>query len=171
MFIHKADPMRHIARLAFLLLWGALAAPDAYAQTVYKSVGPDGKIVYGDRPPTEGRVEKTMKFENLPSSALPASASSYVEQLRKQKASSTASTPTSGAVLYMADWCGYCTKAKADLAGKGIAYQEINIDTKDGMAAYVQAGGGKGIPLLFAKGQRVQGYSAAAYDELFSRKK
>lgn len=163
--------MRRIIRLVFLLIWGALAAPNANAQTVYKSVGPDGKIVYGDRPPAEGRVEKTLKFENLPSSALPASASSYVEQLRKQRASSTVSAPTSGVVLYMADWCGYCTKAKADLAGKGIAYQEINIDTKDGMAAYVQAGGGKGIPLLFAKGQRVQGYSAAAYDELFSRRK
>ncbi len=163
--------MRHIARLALLLLWGTLAAPNVFAQTVYKSVGPDGKIVYGDRPPTEGRVEKTLKFENLPGSALPASASSYVEQLRRMKASPNASTPTGGVVLYMADWCGYCTKAKADLAGKGVAYQEINIDTKDGMAAYAQAGGGKGIPLLFAKGQRVQGYSAAAYDELFAKRK
>ena len=141
------------------------------AQTLYKSVGPDGKVVYGDRPPAEGRIEKTMKFENLPSSALPAAVSSYVEQLRRMKASSITSTPPSGVVLYAAAWCGYCKNAKAYLASKGVAYQEIDIDTKNGMAAFAQAGGGGGVPLLFAGGQRVQGFSPAAYDALFANRK
>ena len=74
--------MRHAVRVAILLLVCAWATTAPIAQTLYKSVGPDGKVVYGDRPPAEGRIEKTMKFESLPSSALPASASSYVEQLR-----------------------------------------------------------------------------------------
>ena len=45
-------------------------------------VGPDGSIIYSDRPPAEARLEMTMTFENLPSSPLPAStppmSSSYV---------------------------------------------------------------------------------------------
>ena len=36
-----------------------------------RMVGPDGRIVYSDRPPAEGRLENTMAFENLPSSPLP----------------------------------------------------------------------------------------------------
>ena len=163
--------MEHISRLAILLLWGASATTAPIAQTLYKSVGPDGKIVYSDRPPAEGRIEKTMKLENLPSSALPASASSYVEQLRRVKASSSASTPPNGVILYSAAWCGYCKKAKAYLASKGITYQEVDIDTNNGMAAFAQAGGGSGIPLLFAGGQRVQGFSPAAYDALFANRK
>jgi glutaredoxin len=141
------------------------------AQTLYKSVGPDGRIVYSDRPPAEGRLEKTITFENLPSSPLPAATSSYVEQLRRTSASSSADTPTNGVVLYAAAWCGFCKRAKAYLAGKGVQYQEFDIDTKDGMAAFARAGGGKGVPLLIADGRRVQGFSPAAYDALFAHRK
>ena len=159
--------------LATLLL-AACAAAVAPAQTVYKSVGPDGKVTYADKPPTSGRLEKTMSFENLPSSALPASASSYVEQLRRmhardaaQAAARPAEAAARGVVLYSAPWCGYCRKAKAYLAGKGIAYRDIDVDTPDGMNAFAQVGG-RGIPVLVADGRRVQGFTAAAYDAVFA---
>jgi glutaredoxin len=158
-------------RVAILLLFCAWATTAPIAQTLYKSVGPDGKIVYGDRPPAEGRNEKTMKFESLPSSALPASASSYVEQLRRLQAASPVVTPPSGVVLYSAAWCGYCRGAKAYLASKGIAYQDIDVETKSGMAAFAQAGGRGSIPLLVAGGQRAQGFTPAAYDVFFANRK
>jgi glutaredoxin len=155
--------MRRSARFLFLLLFST----PLLAQSLYKSVGPDGKIVYSDHPPAEGRVLKTMRFENLPTSALPAAAT---EQLRRQKAQSTAAAP-GGIVLYTAAWCGYCKKAKAYLASKGIDYQEFDIDTEQGMISYAQAGGGKGIPLLLYGGQRIQGFSTAAYEALFASRK
>lgn len=111
-----------------------------------------------------------MKFENAPSSALPASTSSYVAQLRRRSEPST-TTPTNRVVLYSAAWCGYCKKAKTYLASKGIAYQEIDVGTKDGLTAFANDGGGKGVPLLVAGGQRIQGFSPAAYDELFANQK
>jgi len=163
--------MKYIARLVILLLLGASATTTLFAQSLYKSVGPDGKVVYSDRPPTQGRIEKTLKFENLPSSVLPASVSSTVEQLRKQKTSSATTTPTGGVVMYSATWCGYCKKAKAYLANKNITYQDVDIDTSDGMVAYAKAGGGKGVPLLIAGSQRVQGFSTDAYDEIFANRK
>jgi len=30
--------------------------------------------------------------------------------------------------IFTARWCGYCTRAKALLDGKGIAYEEVNLD-------------------------------------------
>ena len=51
------------------------------------------------------------------------------------------------------------------------AYQDVDIDSKSGMAAFAQVGGGRGIPLLLADGQRVQGFSPAAYDALFVKQK
>ena len=57
------------------------------------------------------------------------------------------------------------------MAGKGIQYREFEVNTKDGMAAFARAGGGKGVPLLLVDGQRVQGFSLAAYDGLFTNRK
>jgi glutaredoxin len=153
-------------RLPILLLLCALTLPSAQAQTLYKIVTPEGRVVYTDHPPTQGKVLKTLTPDAAPATALPASAA---EQLAKLQSLRSA-LPTSGVVLYSAVWCGYCTKAKAWLAGKGIAFREIDIDTPDGLASFAQAGGGKGVPLLVANGQRVQGFSPAAYEQLLARK-
>ena len=162
--------MASFSRLLIVLIIG-ISANTSFADTMYKSIRPDGKIVYSDRPPAEGRIEKTITFENLPSSTLPKQTSSYVEQLKKLRASAPVVASRESIVLYSATWCGYCAKAKAYLAGKGISYEEIDIDSNEGKASFAQAGGGKGIPLLLAGGQRVQGFSAAAYDELFANRK
>ncbi|MBR0566891.1 glutaredoxin family protein [Azoarcus sp. L1K30] len=156
---------------SMLMLIIGFSATTTFADTMYKSIGPDGKVVYSDRPPVEGRIEKTITFENLPSSALPKQAASYVEQLKRLRASAPVVASRESTVLYSATWCGYCAKAKAYLAGKGISYEEIDIDTNEGKASFAQAGGGKGVPLLLARGQRVQGFSTAAYDKLFSSRK
>jgi glutaredoxin len=153
-------------QLPILLFLCALALPCAQAQTLYKIVTPDGRVVYTDHPPTQGKVLKTLTPDAAPATALPSAAA---EQLAKLQSLRSA-VPTSGVVLYSAVWCGYCTKAKSWLAGKGIAYREIDIDTPDGLASFAQAGGGKGVPLLVAGGQRVQGFSPAAYAQLFARK-
>src|SRR5258705_4552168 len=87
---------------AIVALWSAAATTTAAAETLYKSVGPDGRVVYSDRPPADGRIEKTMTFENLPSSPLPASTASDVEQLRKTKSPPPSNVATSGIVLYSA---------------------------------------------------------------------
>lgn len=160
-------PFSHL----FVVLIIGISSATSFADTMYKSKRPDGRIVYSDRPPVEGRIEKTVTFESLPGSTLPKETSSYVEQLKKLRASAPVIASPESIVLYSATWCGYCTKAKAYLAGKNISYQEIDIDTDGGKAAFAQAGGGSGVPLLLVGGQRVQGFSAAAYDELFAKRK
>jgi glutaredoxin len=135
---------------------------------MYKSVTADGRVVYSDHPPADGKVLKTLTPDNTPSSALPVSA---VEQLRRLRALRPITSATGGVVLYSAAWCGYCTQARAYLGAKGVAYREIDIDTPDGLASFAQAGGGKGVPLLLAGDQRVQGFSPAAYDHFFANRK
>jgi glutaredoxin len=150
------------------LAGAALAAGTSTETTLYKSMGPDGKTVYSDRPPISGAARK-MTFENLPASQLSAETLAYIEEL--QKASATATAPpaarTGEVLLFAAAWCGYCRKAKAYLTARHIAYREVDVDTRVGKVAYAQAGGKNGIPLLLAKGQRVSGFSTGAYDALF----
>jgi len=162
--------VRHALRIASLLLCGLALAATVLAQTVYKSIGPDGKVVYSDRAPVNGHLEKTMKFD-LPSSALPASAASVMEQFRRTHpgdAGAAAPIADGAVTLYSATWCGYCKQAKAWLAARGVAYQDIDVDTPSGIAALAQVTGGKGgIPVLVAKGQKTSGFSSAAYDAIF----
>jgi len=144
-----------------------------HAGTMYKSVGADGKILYSDQPPTGGKVEKTLNYVDLPATPLPESVLRYRDELEKSmqaRLSEARKSPDSKqATILTAQWCAYCRQAKAYLAEKKIAYKEYDIDTQDGMRALVEFGGGSGIPVLLWHGQKIKGFSAAAYDALFSR--
>jgi glutaredoxin len=153
---------RRLVALAVLL---SAIVPQAFAQSLYKSVDPDGRAVYGDKPPAEGRLEKTMKFDNLPASAVPAPAAPV-----KKSKPLAAYVPGPPTILYTASWCRYCKQAKAYLARNGIAYQELDIDTAEGRASFASARG-RSVPLLLAEGRRVQGFSRSAYDSTFANLK
>ena len=172
----KGSIMKHAAWPICLVVALAHAVPDAPIKaerstqtTLYKSVGPDGKTIYSDRAPPDPASAKTLTFENPPASPLSASTLAYIEQLRKARPSAAASPPPAGeTLLFTTAWCGFCKKARAHLARRGIAFREIDTETPDGAAAYVQAGGQKGVPLLVANGRRWYGYSPASYDQVGS---
>lgn len=153
-------------RIVPLFALGLLALVPAVGQTLYKSVSPDGQVVYSDHPPVRNKVLKTLTPDSTPATALPATAA---EQLRKLQDLRVGRIESDGVVLYSAVWCGYCTKAKDWLKAKKIAFREVDIDTPDGLASFAQAGGGKGVPLLLARGQRVQGFSPQSYEQVFAR--
>ncbi|MBL7087301.1 glutaredoxin domain-containing protein [Acidovorax sp.] len=159
--------MRLFVRTLLTTLALAVMPLAANAQTLYKSVGVDGRVVYSDQPPVTGAVEKTMKLENLPVSVVPGAAST--------PQAATPDTPQvaiarGDVVLYMATWCGYCKAAKAYLTNKGIAYRELDIDTPSGKAAFKQLGA-RGVPVLLTNGQKIAGFTPQAYDAVFMARK
>lgn len=161
--------VRLLTSVSALLLTAAAAAQTT--TTLYKSVGPDGKVVYSDRPDPRSRDSKTLTFENLPASPLSSETLAYLEQLHKSAEKRASAAPQGDVLLLSAQWCGYCKQAKSYLASKQVAYREFDIDTKPGLAAYAQAGGRSGVPFLVANGQRVSGFSSSAYDAALSRAK
>ena len=164
--------MRPFKPSAWLLMLATLlAGPGAFGDNVYRSISPDGRVVYSDQPPATGKLQKVYSFENLPASPVPEATQRYRQDLTSSMNKRLAGQAAGGTQLYSASWCGYCRKAKAYLGQKGIAYREIDIDTAEGKASFAQAGGGGGIPLLLRNGQRVQGFSTAAYDALFGQGK
>jgi glutaredoxin len=162
-------------RQPLLLLALLTATGAAWAQsstTLYKSTGSDGKTVYSDRPPASAQEAKAITFQNAPATPLSSATLAYIETLKRSAdARAKAPPPPSEIVLYSAAWCGYCKAAKAYLAAKQVAYREFDIDTKDGLLAFAQAGGKRGVPLLLVNGQSVSGYSEASYDAALSPRK
>ncbi|HZV62879.1 MAG TPA: glutaredoxin family protein [Methylophilaceae bacterium] len=139
------------------------------ADTLYKVVGPDGKITYSDKRPIRGNVEKKLTFKNLPRTQLPASASSQSATGGTTKVTNNAKTISGQVTLFTASWCGYCKQAKAYLASQSINYWEVDIETQDGMAEFSQAGDSGAVPLLMAGKESLQGFSPEAYDDLLKR--
>lgn len=164
-----------LSTLLFLLSFATIAC----AQTLYKSIGSDGRVVYSDKPPIEGRLAKTLKVEDLPNTALPAGYEAELQRLRQSlnlNGNKTANaTPNASAsaslVLFTAVWCGYCKQAKAYLANKGVQHDSIDIDTPSGKSAFAATGGSGGIPLLVANGKQLRGFNTQAYDRFFVAQK
>jgi len=151
----------------------ALASAVYAADTVYKSIGPDGRVIYSQTVPVNQPVEKTLRFENLPASPLPESVVRYREELEKgmkDHVAAATQTPRRIPALFIAQWCGYCKQAKRYLTDKKIAYTEYDIDTQAGVRALTATNPGKGgIPVLIAEGKRLTGFSVAAYDAFFKQ--
>ncbi|HEY2394855.1 MAG TPA: glutaredoxin family protein [Rudaea sp.] len=62
---------RRTGWIAAAALVALLAATSVGAQTFYKSTNPDGSVVYSDKPPVNGKVDKILEFPDLPSSPVP----------------------------------------------------------------------------------------------------
>lgn len=145
-----------------LLVAGAAHGGDA----IYKSVGPDGKVVYSQTPPADGKVDKKMTFEQLPATPLPAHVLAFRAEMERNialKVTQANAPPTGRLRLFSAQWCGYCKLAQAWLAAHKVPYLTLDIDTPEGMSEFVRTGKKGGIPLLLGPNVDLRGFSEAAY--------
>lgn len=143
------------------------------AGTIYKTIGPDGKVIYSDKPSSAGGPSKTVSYKSMPASPLPASVLRYQQEiqqgLKNRLAEADKPIARNQVTLFTAPWCGYCRQAKSYLGEHNIPYTEYNIDTPEGMKIYsASSEGSSGIPLLLSHGQRKVGFSREGYDSLFS---
>jgi glutaredoxin 3 len=62
--------------------------------------------------------------------------------------------------IYTTQWCGYCVRAKALLAGKGLRYEEIPVDDDAGFRRTLHdLTGGWTVPQILIDGQPIGGYT------------
>jgi len=60
--------------------------------------------------------------------------------------------------MYVTAWCPYCARARAVLAGKGVDFQEIDVDAVPGAQAEMVARSGRGsVPQIFIGAAHVGG--------------
>ncbi len=71
-------------------------------------------------------------------------------------------------LLYYADWCGYCRKAKSHLNSRGVPYELRDVDTPAAKSELLAKTGSKGIPVMDIGGRIAKGYSKRTYDEMLA---
>lgn len=138
--------MTYVLRVVAVLSMFAFAHM-AWGQQIYKSVMPDGSVVFSYDPP---------------------SGSKSVQAVTPKVTKLGTGADTDSVTLYSATWCGYCKKARAYLDIHGIPYNDVDIDSPGGMAALVKLEGGKSVPFLVRGKQHMQGFSKAGYDQFFA---
>jgi glutaredoxin 3 len=62
--------------------------------------------------------------------------------------------------MYTTRWCGYCVRAKALLQGRGIEYEEIQLDgDPDFRQKLFDRTGGWTVPQILIDGEPIGGYT------------
>ncbi|QDL54422.1 glutaredoxin family protein [Rhodoferax aquaticus] len=142
-------------------LWLASAlvlgfAVTASAQTVYRIVGPDGKVSFSDKPPAnpeQGKIAATGI-----GAAGAASASNLPFELRQV----VSKFPVT---LYSSAKCGPCDSGRSMLTNRGIPFTEKTVNTNEDSEALQRLTGDTSLPVLTIGSQRLKGMSDAEWNQ------
>jgi glutaredoxin len=138
-----------------LLGSAALLAGPAQAQTVYRLVGPDGKVTFSDKPPAASGKASTIgasgKTQGNGGATLPF-------ELR-QVANKYPVT------LYTASNCAPCASGRALLNARGIPFTEKTVNSPDDSQALQRISGDSSLPFLTIGGQQIKGYSDSEWTQ------
>jgi glutaredoxin len=133
-----------------LLSVGVLVIVGAvHAQTLYRHVGPDGRVTFSDVPPPAGTAR--------PAAAGPvAGAASTGSALPYELQQVASRYPVT---LYTGEGCAPCGSGRALLNARGIPFTERTVSTADDLAALQRLSGDGSLPFLTIGGQQIKGYS------------
>lgn len=127
----------------------------AQAQTIYRAVGPDGKVTFSDQPPASTTSVTATGVGGKPleinGPVLPAA-------LRQV----TGKYPVT---LYTASNCAPCGTGRTLLSGRGVPFTEKTVTTNDDAQALQRISGETSLPFLTIGGQQIKGYSEAEWTQ------
>lgn len=154
--IHLTHPTLRQASMALGATLLLLASP-LQAQTVYRVVGPDGRITFSDKAPLVG----TATVSGSAGTSSGSSGASLPFELR-QVASKYPVT------LYSGSNCGPCGAGRALLTGRGIPFSEKTVTTSEDAEALQRISGENSLPFLTIGGQQIKGYSDAEWHQFLN---
>lgn len=151
--MHKLPPPGWIAPLLM-----ALACASAQAQGVYRIVGPDGKVTFSDRPPTEAAAQPPRSVTQTTPGAGGSGSAALPYELRQV----AGRFPVT---LYTGDDCAPCNSARALLNARGIPFTERTVSTNEDLTALQRLSGGTSLPFGTIGGQQLSGFSDSEWTQ------
>jgi glutaredoxin len=146
--------MRYTALLVIILV---TTISMAQAEEIYKWVDSTGKIHFGDTKP------ETLKAETIDIN--------IINSIKSVKYESSHINIGKKVIIYTTSRCGYCKKAKRHFKEKGIRYKEMNIENSKNAKRQFEKMKGTGVPIILVGNKRMNGFSKAGFDRLYSRRK
>ena len=146
-----------LSRFATIVTFASLVAlaASAQAQTPYKVVGPDGRVTYTDRPPTNDSGSRVGAVR------APTAASDEVTlplELRQAVDRYPVTLYVSG------DDCAPCAAGRDFLRRRGVPFAERTVQTADDVAAFERLSGSHDAPTLTIGSQVLRGLETSSWE-------
>ena len=130
----------------------------AHSQAVYRIVGPDGKVSFSDRAPTQDSTPTAIaRTDNAPQASSGATAA--LPYALRQVATRFPVT------LYTGSDCAPCTSARNLLINRGIPFTERTVVSNEDIAALERLSGGTSLPFGSIGGQQLSGFSDTEWSQ------
>ena len=139
------------------LLLGALSVLSlaSHAQTIYRIVGPDGRVSFSDQAPSGNEkvtpLSPSGKAALAGSANLPTALRNVVERFP--------------VTLYTAIPCAPCDQGRAMLQQRGIPFSERTINAPEDSQVLQRLAGTSAVPVLGLGGQILRGFSAPEWSQ------
>jgi glutaredoxin len=153
---HRMSARRLTAVFALALL---AVATLANAQTIYRIVGPDGKVTFSDRPPPDAGQGKAAV---APSMTIPArggdsaAASAGGAPLPFELRGPASRYPV---VIYTRPGCAPCDAGRNLLTSRGVPFTEKTVTSQEDIEALARLAGTPTLPLTTIGSQQLKGFS------------
>ena len=150
----------------FCLLALALLLPmSSGGGELYKWVDDKGTIHYGDKPPKKAELQQING--NITSfKSVDVEPFKYDPTLVTTNSNSKAKS----VIMYSTSWCGYCKKARSHFTRNNIPFREFDIEKSKQAAKDYKKLKGRGVPVILIGKQRMNGFSANAFDKIYNGK-
>lgn len=140
---------KHALATALLLATGLCSA-----QAVYRSVGPDGRVTFSDRPITGDTQAATTASR----SGIPPAPTALPYELRQ----------TAGrfpVTLYTGNDCAPCDSARQLLVARGVPFSERTVQSNEDVEALRRLSGDNSLPVVTIGGQRLKGFAPGEWTQ------
>lgn len=146
--------------LQMAVLAACLGVSMGQAQGIYKSVGPDGRVTFSDRPV----LQSGQRMESAPTaaSASPPADNASLPYALRQAASRYP------VALYSAKDCQPCDEARRFLQARGIPFAEWLVETSADQAALQKLSGQNSLPFATIGQQHLNGFAENIWGEYLS---
>jgi glutaredoxin len=130
---------------------------------VYKWTDGRGVLHFSDRPPADATADRvqlrsTNSVNVQPPEAAPAG------QAQAQTRRRVGHGPV---VMFSAEWCGYCRKARSYFQANGVTFRERDVEKDSAARREYERLGGSGLPLILVGDKRLMGFSEESFRRVY----
>jgi len=146
----------------YILLFMALfiISPIAIAE-IFKWIDDEGNVHFTDNPPERAKTKKIKLKINTYKSV------QVIRPIPTRASTNKPEPADKSVIMYSAEWCGVCRRAKRFFNQKKIAFKEYDIDKSEEAKRKYKLLNAKGVPVIFIDDIRLNGFSARHFEQIY----
>lgn len=150
------QPLYSLGRVLCILALTALTQTPAQAQTLYRIVGPDGRITFSDKPPATPAAKVTpLSADGKDTGTANASLPYELRQVASRYP----------VTLFTGQECSPCDEGRTLLRSRGIPFSEKTVTTNEDAESLKRLADTTSLPLLTIGSQQIKGYSSPEWTQ------